>query len=233
MMPRGRQRSRTRLPSARRLSHRLLEALGPQDWWPARSAFEMMAGAILTQATAWHNVEHALANLRAARALSAHRVVQVPARRLERLIRPAGFFRQKAARLHAYARWYLQRCGADPRRMRRMACADLRGELLELPGIGPETADAIMGYVARQPIFVVDAYARRILSRHGLIDGRESYDEIQRRVMRQLPRDRHVLNEFHALLVETGKRFCHRRDPACRSCPLGRFPHHVEARGDG
>ena len=184
-----------------------------------------MVGAILTQNTTWHNVERAIANLRRARALSAKALAAMPPASLARLIRPAGYFTQKAKKLRLYSRWYLQRYGAQPQRLFRGDPWQARAELLALWGIGPETADSILLYAGRQPVAVVDAYTRRILARHGLLRGDEPYDAIQRWLMSHLPSTVSEYNESHALLVEVGKRWCHRRNPACEQCPLGAFPH--------
>lgn len=187
-----------------------------------------MVGAIVTQSTNWHNVERAMANVKQACALSARTMARLRPSVLRRLIRPSGYFTQKAARLKTFSRWYVARYGASPRRMFRTEPWTLRQELLGLPGIGPETADSILLYAGQQPVAVVDAYTRRIFRRHHLAEGDEPYEVIQRFVMDRLPEDPKVFNEFHALLVAVGKSYCHRRDPECDQCPLGEFPHHVE-----
>jgi len=215
-------------PSLRRIYHRLLRMLGPQRWWPAKTPFEVMTGAMLTQGTNWHNVERAIARLKAARALSARRLTNLPASMVQRLIRPAGFFRQKATRLQAFSRWYRATYSANAKRMFRQDPWTLRNELLTLPGIGPETADSILLYAGHQAVCVVDAYTRRIFRRHQLIEGHEPYEVIQRFVMDRFPEDPKLFNEFHALLVAVGKRYCHRRDPDCACCPLGEFPRRLD-----
>ena len=204
---------------------RLIGALGPQRWWPARSAFEMMVGAILTQATAWQNVERAIGRLRRRKALRAEKLLRLSEAALQEAIRPAGYFRQKAARLRGFTRWYVRRYGGSPRRMFRTPWPALREELLARHGIGPETADSMLLYAGRQPVFVVDAYTRRMFQRHRLIDAGASYEAIQTLAMRELPRDVALYNECHALIVAAGKQFCHRRDPACERCPLDDLPH--------
>ena len=219
--------------SVRQIYQRLLRSLGPQHWWPAHSPFEVMVGAILTQATNWHNVERAIARLKAAHALSASALATWRATTVQRLIRSAGYFKQKASRLRAFSRWYLTTYGASVRRMFRTDPWLLRGQLLEIPGIGPETADSILLYAGNEPVFVVDGYTRRIFRRHQLIAGDEPYDAIQRLVMDRLPEDPNLLNEFHALLVEVGKRYCHRRDPDCPHCPLGDLPRTLEVTDHG
>ncbi len=204
---------------------RLATAFGPQHWWPADSAFEMMVGAILTQATNWHNVEQAIARLRQAGALSPRGLLALTSARLRRCVRPAGYFRQKATRLRQYARWYLRRFNGRPERLFAVAWPHLRAQLLELHGVGPETADSILLYAGEQPVFVVDAYTQRIFRRHGLIDATADYDQTQRLVMQRLRPSAGRYKEFHALLVAVGKRYCRRRDPHCESCPLGSWPH--------
>jgi endonuclease-3 related protein len=213
------------MASVSTLYQRLFQALGPQRWWPARTPFEMMVGAILTQATNWRNVEQAIQRLRAARALHPHRLATMPRARLERLIRASGYFRQKAKRLQQFCRWYIQRYAANARRMFQTPWPALRRELLALHGIGPETADSILLYAGRQPVFVVDAYTTRIFQRHRLIPAQATYAVVQALAMRQLPADVTVYNESHALLVAVGKRFCHRQAPDCHRCPLGDLPH--------
>ena len=220
-----RSAGKTAASSFHLIYRRLLQAFGPQGWWPADGPFEMMVGAILTQATNWHNVERALDRLTAARTLTPRALAAMRRARLERLIRPAGYFRQKAARLQRFSRWYLARYGGSPRRMFRVPWRRLRGQLLTLHGIGPETADAMLLYAGGRPVFVVDAYTMRVFRRHRLIAERATYDDVQRAAMRSLPDVARLYNEFHALLVAVGKRHCHRRTPDCTRCPLGNLPH--------
>jgi len=187
-----------------------------------------MVGAILTQNTNWHNVERTMTQLRAAGALHAKRLARLPRSLLQRLVWSSGFFKQKAARLQGFSRWYCATYGARPYRMFRTNPSVLRGELLKVPGIGPETADSILLYAGNQPVFVVGAYTRRIFTRHLLIEGHESYAEIQQFVMDRLPENPKVFNEMHALLVAVGKDYCHRQKPDCMHCPLGDFPHTLQ-----
>ena len=196
---------------------RLAAAYGPQEWWPARDPFEMMAGALLTQRTTWRNAERAIASLRREGVLSPEALAFVPEPRLEALIRMAGTFRTKAVRLRALARWYVDAGGRDALAAR--PTENLRSELLALPGIGPETADDILVYAFTRPVFVVDAYARRILSRYGWAQGDEPYEQLSDTVARAIGPDPTLLGEFHALLVEHGKRHC-RSAPRCTGCPL-------------
>jgi len=200
---------------------RQLEArFGLQQWWPAETPFEVIVGAILTQNTAWTNVERAIANLRTAGALTPEAVVALALADLETLIRPAGFFRQKASRLRHVTSILVDLYGGDV----AMLCAgpldETRHRLLALPGIGPETADSILLYAAHRPSFVVDAYTRRIFTRLGLLDGSEGYETIRTRFMNELPPDASLFNEYHALIVTLAKRHCRKRRPDCPACPL-------------
>ncbi|MBP7275237.1 MAG: endonuclease III domain-containing protein [Kiritimatiellae bacterium] len=202
---------------------------GPQHWWPGDTPLEVAAGAILTQNTAWTNVERAIARLKSARALSAGRLAAMPSERLAELIRPAGYPRVKARRLQAFMRWLRERWGGSIVRWRGTPTARLREELLEVHGVGPETADSILLYAANRPVFVVDAYTRRVLTRHGWIRGKESYDEIARLFTGRLPRDTRLFNEYHALVVRLAKEHCRAR-PRCGGCPLqSRLPRAVRA----
>jgi endonuclease-3 related protein len=164
----------------------LRAAWGPQHWWPAGSSFEVIVGAILTQNTAWKNVELALAALRRADALSVKGMRTISVKDLEALIRPAGFFRQKAARLKTFVNWLDHRYEGSPTKMFRQPTSALRAQLLDIKGIGPETADSILLYAGQHEIFVVDAYTRRILERHGLVNPDAKYDHIRAMVEGEL-----------------------------------------------
>jgi endonuclease III related protein len=157
----------------------LFRSWGPQHWWPAQSRFEMIVGAYLTQNTAWTNVEKALANLRGAGLLSVAGIRRVPLSELERLIRPAGYFRQKAKRLKVFVAYLDRRYGGSLTKLLARPTGELREELLELNGVGPETADSILLYAGNHPVFVVDAYTRRILARHEILPEKASYEEIR------------------------------------------------------
>ncbi len=157
----------------------LFAALGRQHWWPGQSPFEVIVGSYLTQNTSWNNVEKALCSLRRARVLSLDGIRRTPRTRLEKLIRSAGYFRQKAQRLKAFVRFLDERYGGSLTRMFAQPTAQLREELLTLIGVGPETADSILLYAGNHPVFVVDAYTRRILERHGIISARATYEEIR------------------------------------------------------
>jgi endonuclease-3 related protein len=202
-----------------RLYAALARRFGPQRWWPGRTAFEVAAGAILTQHTAWTNVERALRVLARHGLLEPGRLDAVPGARLAELIRPAGTFRVKARRLRAFARFLLARFGGRMARLRSEPLPPLRAELLRVPGLGPETADAILLYAAGRPVFVVDAYARRVFARHRLIPPDTRYETVRAFAERHLPSDPRLFNEYHALLVAVGKRYC-RTVPRCAECPL-------------
>ena len=198
-------------------------AFGPQHWWPGETPIEIIVGAILTQNTAWGNVERAIDNLKAARLLSVSGLRRVARHRLARMIRPSGYFNQKAIKLKAFINFLDVEYGGSLKRMGKERTPSLRRKLLGVHGIGPETADSILLYAFGRRVFVVDAYTVRILSRHHLIAERASYDKIQRYLTGRLPRSTRLYNEYHALFVHAGKEFC-RRKPRCGECPLKRFP---------
>lgn len=201
----------------------LEDRLGPQHWWPARTRFEVIVGAILTQNTAWSNVEKAIRALKRERLLEPRALRRAPLRRLERLVRPSGYYRQKARKLKAFVAFLDREFGDSLDRMFRLPTPVLREKLLAVHGIGPETADSILLYAGGHAVFVVDAYARRILARHGLASSAAGYLELQTLFEANLPRHADLFNQYHALLVETGKRWCRRSEPLCDHCPLGRF----------
>jgi len=201
---------------------RLESHYGPLGWWPAESAFEVCAGAILTQNTAWRNAEAALDGLRRRGLLDARALVRLGERRLAVLLRPAGTYRVKARRLLAFVRFLEREFGGRAEAMAAEEPARLRQKLLAVPGIGPETADAIALYAAGHASFVVDAYTRRILGRLGLLRGDESYATVRGLLMDALPRDVRLYNEYHAQLVALAKDHCRVR-PRCTRCPLARL----------
>lgn len=199
--------------------HLLFDHFGPQNWWPADTEFEVMIGAVLTQNTSWKNVEKALDNLKGEGGLSLRRIDAMRVEDLALLIRPAGYFNVKARRLKNLIRFVAEEYEGDLGLFLGEETDVLRRGLLSVKGIGPETADSILLYAARRPIFVVDAYTHRILHRHEMIDETVSYEEIQDLFMGRLPEDERLFNEFHALIVQTGKEFC-KRKPKCEVCPL-------------
>lgn len=198
---------------------RLHDRYGDQHWWPAETPLEMIVGAILTQSTAWTNVEKGIDGLRSRGPLSSAMLRRVPTEELARLIRPSGYYNVKARKLKAFAAWLGERYGDDLDRLFALDLPALRRELLGIYGVGEETADSIVLYAARKPIFVIDAYTRRIMTRLGLAPKRDSYEAFQALFMENLPHDEIMFNEYHALLVCHGKTAC-RKSPACRDCCL-------------
>jgi endonuclease III related protein len=208
----------------------LFAAHGPQHWWPGRTAFEIIAGAILTQNTSWSNVEIAIRNLRREKLLTPRAIEDVSLARLARLVRSSGYFRQKAKKLKCFVGFLRSEYGGSIARMFRTPTAVLRERLLSVHGIGPETADSILLYAGKHPVFVVDAYTRRLLERHQLAMPTQGYEEIRQLFERSLPGDAALYNEFHALIVRTGKEYCRTRNPRCSECPLHSFlPHAIQA----
>ncbi len=199
----------------------LFAAYGPQHWWPARTRWEMMVGAVLTQNTSWTSVEKALANLRRARALSVAGLRAMPDAELRRCLRPAGYYNQKTKTLRALLAWLDGMQGGALRRAERVSTAVLRAQLLDIRGIGPETADCILLYGYGRAVFVIDAYTRRSGERLGLLPRGCTYAAAQAYFMAHLPPDEQLFNEYHALLVQLGKDCC-RPQPRCADCPLRR-----------
>ncbi|HAO93727.1 MAG: hypothetical protein A2X99_07560 [Deltaproteobacteria bacterium GWB2_55_19] len=200
----------------------LISAFGPQGWWPGETPIEVAVGAILTQNTAWTNVEKAIGNLKRAGALSYGALHSLPDEDLAALIRPAGYFNVKAKRLKSFLN-HVSLCHGNLKAFLGLPPERLRAELLSINGIGPETADSISLYAAGYGEFVVDAYTRRIFARHGFFGADASYDEMKAIFTSNLPEDKTIFNEYHALIVKTGKDFCKTRVPLCKTCPLGPF----------
>ena len=201
----------------------LFTAHGPQHWWPGRTAFEVIVGAILTQNTSWTNVEIAIRNLRHEKLLTPRAIENTSLARLARLVRSSGYFRQKAKKLKCFVRFLRSEYAGSLTRMFRTPTAVLREKLLAVHGIGPETADSILLYAGKHPVFVVDAYTRRMLERHGLAAPTQRYEEIRQLFERALPSDAPLYNEFHALIVRIGKEYCRTHNPRCTECPLHSF----------
>jgi endonuclease-3 related protein len=201
----------TKHDAIRAYYHTLFSAWGRQHWWPAQSRFEVIVGAYLTQNTAWTNVEKALANLRKARLLTIRGIRRTPQPKLEQLIRPAGYFRQKTQRLKNFVSFLDKRYGGSLARMFARPTAELRDELLALNGVGPETADSILLYAGTHPVFVVDNYTRRILERHEIVSGAASYDEIRQLFERALGGTPPPKQSLDGAPAATGPRgSCHR-----------------------
>ena len=237
--------------TVRAIYRKLSRAWGRQHWWPAETPFEVIVGAILTQNTSWSNVERAMANLRAAAMLSVEGIRGLPLPELEALVRPSGYFRQKAQRLKNFVAFLDARYGGSLEQMFATPTEQLRAELLTQNGIGPETADSILLYAGSHEIFVVDAYTRRILERHLAVSAGAKYDEIRNLIERALQREQpveshrpgrqarpraheasamstaqrtplvQVYNEMHGLLVQVGKHYCLKQQPKCELCPMG------------
>ena len=200
----------------------LFDHYGPREWWPAETPFEVVVGAILTQNTAWRNVEKAITNLKQLGPLTPEALFRLPEETLAEAIRPSGYYRKKGKRLRNFLGMLSDRFECRLDALFDLPTETLREELLALSGIGPETADSILLYAAGRPVFVIDTYTIRILSRHELLPEETSYAEAQQWVTDHLPEDVQLFNEFHALLVNVGKDFCSPR-PKCSGCPLEGF----------
>lgn len=198
---------------------KMLAYFGPQKWWPAETAFEVMVGAILTQNTNWTNVEKALLNLKQKSLLNPKSLFEIEAQALAELIKPAGYFNVKTQRLKSLLHFIYEEAEGDLEKLFNLSLFTLREKLLGVKGIGPETADSILLYAAQKPIFVIDQYTYRILSRHFLISEESSYEEMQSLMMQNLAEDLPLFNEYHALVVRVGKEFC-KPKPQCEHCPL-------------
>jgi len=201
----------------------LYKRFGPRHWWPGETRLEVIIGAILTQNTAWANVEKAIRNLKKEKSLTVKKISGISRKRLSGLIRPAGYYNIKSRRIKNFLSFLNIAYNGDINRMFRTKAGKLRQELLGINGIGPETADSILLYAGRKPVFVVDAYTKRIFSRHGYIEGDEDYEEIQLFFLENLPKDTGLFNEYHALIVETGKHLCRSKKPLCNKCPIRRI----------
>jgi endonuclease-3 related protein len=202
------------------IHERLEERFGDLHWWPADDPFEVMVGAILTQNTAWTNVEKAIAALKKKGLLDPYKISGVSEAELAELIRPSGYYHLKTARLKALVKFFTEGYAGSVEEMQKEKLPVLREKLLGVWGVGPETADSILLYACEKPIFVIDAYTRRILTRHRLIPENLDYDEIQALFMQNLPPAVPLFKQYHALIVNTGKNFC-RKQPDCSGCPLG------------
>jgi endonuclease-3 related protein len=198
---------------------RLSEHFGQLHWWPAETPFEVCVGAILTQNTAWTNVEKAIYAIKQAGIMTPAALRGVELERLAQLIRPAGYFNVKSARLKDFVSWLFLHHGGSLEQMFALELATLRSKLLQVRGIGPETADSILLYAGNNPTFVVDSYTRRLFFRLGLLPENVGYDETRDLLMKNLPADAQHFNEYHALIVEQCKQFC-RKKPLCTGCPL-------------
>lgn len=201
----------------------MLDRYGPQHWWPGESPFEVMVGAVLTQSTNWRNVEKAIANLKMSGVLDIRSLAELPGERIAPLVRPSGYYNVKAKKLKAMCQWLMASFGGSLDNLFALDALVLRQELLNVYGIGEETADSIILYAGGKPLFVIDAYTRRIMGRLklGPADGR--YAGLQSYFMGNLPHDSAFFNEYHALFVKHGKDFCRKTAPRCPECCLARI----------
>ncbi|OIO25811.1 endonuclease [Candidatus Micrarchaeota archaeon CG_4_10_14_0_2_um_filter_55_9] len=204
----------------KRIFELLYAEFGPQKWWPARSRFEVMVGAVLTQNTSWKNVVKAVANLRQEKLLSPRALASCPLPRLRRLIKPSGYYNQKAIYLKGMARYIVKHYNGDLDRFFSQPTCALKHEVLSWKGVGPETRDSILLYAGGKPVFVVDAFTQRLARRYPLLG--ETYAQLQEFFESSLPRDAALYNEFHALIVELAKRNCFKGKPDCAHCPLNK-----------
>jgi endonuclease-3 related protein len=201
----------------------LLARFGPRHWWPAETPFEVCVGAVLTQNTAWKNVTRAITNLMEADVLDPEKIFALPLNELAELIRPAGYYNVKAQRLRNFVSLLMERHEGNLFSLLSLPRNSLRRELLSVNGIGPETADSIILYAAHKPVFVTDAYTKRILYRHGLVAHTADYASIQNLFESNLTMDVGLFNDFHAQLVAVGHHYC-KKKPLCPDCPLQQFP---------
>lgn len=191
---------------------------GPQNWWPGDSPFEIMVGAILTQNTSWKNVEKAISNLKPY--LDPFVLFNMDMNKLVSLLKPSGFYRLKAQRLKNFLSFFINRYNGSVKEMKKAGIETLRQELLSVCGIGRETCDSILLYALLKPVFVVDAYSKRIGIRHNIFQENATYEEIQKIFEERIEKNVRIYNEFHALLVRVGKENCRKKKPFCRTCPL-------------
>jgi len=205
----------------------LFERFGPQHWWPGETKDEIIVGAILTQNTNWQNVEKAIGNLKKASVMSLEKLYAIPQEQLAELIRPAGYYNIKAKRLKNFLKWLFENHNGSLAEIEPIHTENLREELLQINGIGRETADSILLYAFDRLVFVVDAYTYRIATRHQLIEPECDYEQLKSLFEDNLESNVKLFNEYHALLVRTGKEFC-KPKARCADCPLEKLPHTIE-----
>ena len=206
-------------PAVLEVYNKLHREFGPRHWWPAKTPFEVMVGAVLTQNTSWTNVEKAVLNLKKKKLLDPGKLDRVPQRKLAELIKPSGYFNVKAKRLKSLTGFLMREFRGDLTSMRRQGLDALGKKLISVHGIGPETRDSILLYALGKPVFVIDAYTKRIFYRLGFTQEDAAYDDLQRFFISSLPEDARLYNEYHALIVHLGKDTC-RKKPRCGLCPL-------------
>lgn len=198
---------------------KLFGYFGPRHWWPAETPYEVMVGAVLTQAVAWRNVEKAITNLKNQDLLTPDKIYVTETIILEELLKPTRYYKMKTKKLQALNRFLVEEYQGIPEVMFQEATIKLRGRLLGIYGMGPETVDSILLYAGNLPVFVIDAYTQRIFQRLGVLAEKVSYPKLQELFMDHLPRDVSLYNEFHALIVGLGNKICH-NNPKCQECPL-------------
>ena len=228
----------------RKIYKTLHRSYGNLNWWPTtlenelhpkyhgkklndRQRFEIIVGAILTQNTSWKNVEKAIYNLNKEKLLSADKISKINIKKLASAIKPSGYYNQKAEKLKIFSNYLLKNYDGSLKKLFSKNIPELRKELLSIKGIGPETADSIILYAAKKPIFVVDAYTKRIMARIGFRG--QKYDELQSLFMSNLPNSEKLFNEYHALIVELGKNIC-KKQPLCEKCPVNAYCNYYKAK---
>jgi endonuclease-3 related protein len=211
-----------KIPSLTGIYNKLYSFYGPQHWWPGDTPLEIAVGAILTQNTNWSNVEKAIANLKREKVLTVKALHELPIQKLASLIRPAGYFNIKAKRLKSFIDFLIENYNGSMKKIKKEDVYLLRKKLLDVHGIGPETADSILLYALDKPVFVIDAYTKRVLSRHEILDYNASYEEYQTLFHKELDENIQLFNEYHALFVRLGKDYC-KPKPLCEKCPLNNF----------
>jgi len=212
------------MPMLLKIYNQLLEFFGPQYWWPITGTdnpkFEIIVGAILTQQTSWNNVEKAINNLKNHNLLEPKKLYNLSVSKLEKIIRPCGFFKVKAKRLRSFLKFFIENYDGDVEKIFQNPLEKLREILLSVHGVGPETCDSIILYAGKKPIFVVDAYTLRLCERYPIIKSK-NYEEVREFFEKNLPKDVNLFKEFHALIVELGKNYC-KTKPLCEKCPLNK-----------
>ena len=203
-----------------KIYHSFYNYFGPLKWWPGSTPFEIMIGAILTQNTSWKNVEKAISNLQRNKLLQPSDLYMIDEKKLACLIKPSGYFNLKAKRLKNFLKYFLENYQGSSKKMFSGNSNKLRNDLLMINGIGQETADSILLYAGNKPFFVVDAYTKRIFSRHHLCAKNDSYSQVQDYFTKNLPRKVELYNEFHAQIVMLGKNICTKKNPKCSICPI-------------
>ncbi len=219
----GKSNSKTKKNLILQFYHTLYREFGKQNWWPADAPFEVIIGAILTQNTSWNNVKKAIENLKKNDFIDAKKLFQLDTEKLKELIRPAGFFNQKAKTIKNFLTFLFSNYDGNLNNLLNEEDDTLRYKLLHIKGIGKETADSIILYAAGKPAFVIDKYTKRIFIRHNIINNQDiEYDELQKIIQNNIPKKTELYNEYHALLVKVGKELC-KTKPLCWKCPLNIF----------